>query len=56
MPTPIDATQTAAWGKLAQINHNLNVDFRSWFEQDAERTENSVSVQEIYSLIYLSQY
>ncbi|QJC22217.1 glucose-6-phosphate isomerase [Arcanobacterium buesumense] len=39
MPTPIDATQTAAWGKLAQINHNLNVDFRSWFEQDAERTE-----------------
>ncbi|USR78993.1 glucose-6-phosphate isomerase [Arcanobacterium pinnipediorum] len=39
MPTPVDATQTTAWGKLADLKNSLQIDFRSWFAQDPERTE-----------------
>lgn len=39
MANPVDATTTAAWGRLTELRDNLNVDFRSWFEADAERTE-----------------
>lgn len=48
MPTPVDATQTTAWGKLADLKNSLQIDFRSWFAQDPERTENSASVPEIF--------
>ncbi|MFY9262129.1 MAG: glucose-6-phosphate isomerase [Actinomycetaceae bacterium] len=39
MPKPVDATNTAAWAKLTELRNRLNVDFRSWFANDPERTE-----------------
>ncbi|VEI12765.1 glucose-6-phosphate isomerase [Trueperella bialowiezensis] len=38
MTTPIDATLTDAWARLKQLHAELDVDFRSWF-QDESRAE-----------------
>lgn len=40
--SPVDATQTEAWGRLSRLRDQLNVDFRSWFANDPERTEKLV--------------
>lgn len=37
MSVPVDATQTSAWRRLAELRDQLNVDFRSWFANDANR-------------------
>ncbi|MDR6939050.1 glucose-6-phosphate isomerase [Arcanobacterium hippocoleae] len=39
MVNPIDATTTAAWGKIGEIRDRLSVDFRNWFAQDPQRAE-----------------
>lgn len=36
---PVDATTTAAWEKIGNIANDLHVDFRVWFDADAQRTE-----------------
>lgn len=37
MSVPVDATQTSAWRRLTELRDQLNVDFRSWFANDANR-------------------
>ncbi|WP_124054007.1 glucose-6-phosphate isomerase [Arcanobacterium ihumii] len=39
MVKPVDATQTSAWNELKKLNDNLQVDFRSWFDDDPQRVE-----------------
>ena len=39
MSAPIDATQTPAWDRLIQLRDDLRVDFRTWFDEDPNRTE-----------------
>ncbi|MDO5026011.1 MAG: glucose-6-phosphate isomerase [Trueperella sp.] len=38
MSVPVDATQTPAWQRLTELRDQLNVDFRSWFATDLNRT------------------
>ncbi len=39
MQTPVDATQTAAWAKLATLHAAMQPDLRAWFADDPERAE-----------------
>ena len=36
---PIDPQQTAAWKRLADLQKNMEVDFRTWFSQDPQRAQ-----------------
>lgn len=49
MAKPIDATSTQAWGKIKAICDSLDVDFRQWFANDPQRTENlSFTAADLY--------
>lgn len=39
MSTPVDATSTAAWAKLADLHAALKPDLRGWFEADPGRAQ-----------------